>query len=46
MSVARQLGLEEPHGGLLVSARDRWVGWQQEHPVLGVADDLADSRRL
>lgn len=40
MSLATQLGLEEPHGDLLVSARARWQEWQGIHPVLAVCDDL------
>lgn len=40
MSLVRQLGLEEPHGDLLVSACVRWRQWQDTHPVLTVCDDL------
>lgn len=42
MSLATQLGLEQPHGDLLVSACARWKEWQCTHPVLGVCDDLLD----
>lgn len=40
MSLATQLGLEEPHGELLVSARARWQEWQRIQPALAVCDDL------
>ncbi len=44
MSLATQLGLEQPQGDLLVSACARWEGWQQAHPVLAVCDDLLGLR--
>lgn len=42
MSLVRQLGLEPPHGALLVSARGRWHEWQGTFPVLGVCEDLLE----
>lgn len=42
MSLATQLGLEQPHGDLLVSACARWKEWQRTHPVLTVCDDLLE----
>ena len=42
MSLARQLGLEEPHGDLLVRACGRWQEWQRAHPVLEVCDALPE----
>lgn len=40
MSVATQLGLEQPDGDLLGLACARWPGWIQSHPVLDVCPDL------
>lgn len=42
MSVATQLGLNDPDREVLVLARDRWRHWQGQHPVLLVVDELAD----
>lgn len=42
MSLATQLGLEQPHGKLLVAACDRWSEWQGTCPVLAVCEDLLD----
>lgn len=42
MSLATQLGLEQPHGDLLVCACARWHEWQHTHPVLTACDDLLE----
>lgn len=44
MSLATQLGLDQPHAELPVLASARWVCWQQAHPALGVCDDLLSAR--
>lgn len=44
VSLATQLGLEQPHEDLLVSACARWEEWQQTYPVLGVCEDLLGLR--
>lgn len=42
MSVATQLGLNHPDNEVLALARDRWVRWQGEYPVLQVVEALDD----
>ncbi len=42
MSVARQLGLDDPGSGLLQLARSRWPVWQERHPVLRLAETVDD----
>jgi len=36
MSVAEQLGLDDPNQGLRVQARERWGRWAEAYPQLGV----------
>lgn len=42
MSLATQLGLDDPDRGHLAQARMRWRSWQQEHPELRVCSELLD----
>ncbi|MCB0907720.1 MAG: hypothetical protein KDB63_11455 [Nocardioidaceae bacterium] len=42
MSVATQLGLDDPHVGLLAAAHSSWSAWVAEHEGLGVVADLAE----
>jgi len=42
MSVASQLGLDDPDRGLLAEARAQWATWCTGHPRLAVVSDLAD----
>lgn len=42
MSVATQLGLADPDQELLKQAREAWPSWCQQHPTLGVVEDLLD----
>ncbi|MER7070654.1 hypothetical protein [Terrabacter sp. NPDC000476] len=42
MSVAKQLGLDDPESEILATARSRWPCWVSAHPVLGVVDDLLE----
>ena len=42
MSVAAQLGLDDPAGGLLAQARKHWPVWRGPDPRLDVVDDLLD----
>ncbi|WP_207219044.1 hypothetical protein [Pengzhenrongella frigida] len=42
MSVATQLGLNDPARGLLAQARTDWAGWSGHDPRLVVVDDLLD----
>ncbi|MGV1009954.1 MAG: hypothetical protein ACOYBY_15290 [Dermatophilaceae bacterium] len=42
MSVATQLGLNDPEEGLLGQARRKWRAWCAQHPALAVVEDLAD----
>lgn len=42
MGLASTLGLEAAGRGELAAAAARWKVWQEEHPVLGVCEDLAD----
>jgi hypothetical protein len=42
MSVAAQLGLDDPAGGLLAQARTEWPVWRGHDPRLAVVDDLLD----
>lgn len=44
MSLATQLGLEQPDGHLLVSASAKWQQWQQAHPALTVCEELLGLR--
>lgn len=42
MSVATQLGLDDPDRGLLAAARRAWRGWAGQHEALGVVAELED----
>ena len=42
MSVAAQLGLDDPARGLLAQARTDWAGWRGSDPQLAVVEDLPD----
>lgn len=42
MSVAAQLGLDDPVQGLLAQARTEWPAWRGREPRLAVVDDLLD----
>ena len=42
MSVARNLGLDDPDNNVLALARDRWSSWRLEHEALDVVEDLVD----
>ena len=42
MSVATQLGLDDPDRGLLAAARRAWRGWARQHEALGVVAELED----
>ncbi len=42
MSVAAQLGLDDPARGLLAQARTAWAVWRRHDPRLAVVDDLLD----
>lgn len=42
MSVATQLGLDDPAQGLLAQARTHWPVWRSRDPRLAVVDDLLD----
>ena len=42
MSVARNLGLDDPDNNMLALARDRWSSWRLEHEALDVVEDLLD----
>lgn len=42
MSVATQLGLDDPDRGLLAAARRAWRGWAGQHEALGVVAELVD----
>lgn len=42
MSVARNLGLDDPDNNMLALARDRWSNWRLEHQALDVVEDLLD----
>ena len=42
MSVATQLGLDDPDRGLLAAARHAWRGWAGQHEALGVVAELED----
>lgn len=42
MSVATQLGLNDPARGLLAEARTDWAGWRGNDPRLAVVDDLLE----
>lgn len=44
MSVAEQLGLDDPNDGLRVLARARWASWVERYPSLGVASGPEDLR--
>ncbi len=44
MSVATQLGIDDPGTHLLGLACTRWPGWVQESPALGVVGDLLELR--
>lgn len=44
MSVAEQLGLDDPNDGLRVLAQARWASWVGRHPSLGVASGPEDLR--
>lgn len=41
MSIATQLGLDEPEQGCLGQAHDWWGKWVRSRPALGVVDELA-----
>ncbi len=45
MSVAAQLGLDDPAQGLLARACTDWAVWQRRDPRLAVVDDLLDLPR-
>lgn len=42
MSVATQLGLDDPDRGPLAAARRAWRGWAGQHEALGVVAELVD----
>jgi len=42
MSVAAQLGLDDPARGLLAQARTDWAVWCGRDPRLAVVDELLD----
>ncbi|WP_109472415.1 hypothetical protein [Ornithinimicrobium cavernae] len=42
MSVATELGLNDPEGELMQLARRGWSRWRVDHPALDVAEDLVD----
>jgi hypothetical protein len=42
MSVAAQLGLDDPAQGMLAQARTQWPAWCGRDPRLAVVDDLLD----
>ena len=42
MSVATQLGIDNPTQGLLAQARTNWPAWRARDPHLAVVDDLLD----
>lgn len=42
MSVATQLGLDDPASEVFTAGRQRWSGWQEQHPVLTVVEGLDD----
>ena len=42
MSVATQLGLDDPDTGLLAAAHHAWRGWAGQHKALGVVAELGD----
>lgn len=42
MSVATQLGLDDPDRGLRAAARRAWRGWAGQHEALGVVAELED----
>ena len=44
MSVAEQVGLDDPESPLLVQARAAWARWCASCPDLAVVDDLVDLR--
>lgn len=42
MSVAKNLGLDDPDNNMLALARGRWSNWRLEHEALDVVEDLVD----